>query len=98
MSDSGWFVENANGIGPGSRSRPEESRSVGVLRNVRQHDESSARDWYDKDYYADSPLDDPTGPLGGPCVLLRGQNWGSRSGKVGRGCVYGLAGRAPAMV
>jgi len=33
------------------------------------------QDWYDKDYYARSPVDDPTGPPGG---------WG----RVGRGGSY----------
>jgi formylglycine-generating enzyme required for sulfatase activity len=30
------------------------------------------QDWYDKDYYAKSPADDPTGPLGGSSRVIRG--------------------------
>ena len=33
------------------------------------------QDWYDKDYYAKSPADDPTGPLGGSFRVLRGGGW-----------------------
>ena len=32
-------------------------------------------DWYDKDYYAKSPTDDPTGPLGGSLHVDRGGGW-----------------------
>ena len=34
------------------------------------------QDWYDKDYYAKSPTDDPAGPLGGSGRVLRGGGWG----------------------
>jgi len=34
------------------------------------------QDWYDKDYYAKSPADDPTGPLGGSQRVYRGGSWG----------------------
>ena len=30
------------------------------------------QDWYDRDYYAKSPADDPTGPLGGLTRVFRG--------------------------
>ena len=33
------------------------------------------QDWYDKDYYAKSPADDPAGPLGGSFRVLRGGGW-----------------------
>jgi formylglycine-generating enzyme required for sulfatase activity len=34
------------------------------------------QDWYDKDYYAKSPTDDPAGPPGGSFRVLRGGCWG----------------------
>ena len=34
-------------------------------------------DWYDSDYYFDSPRDNPTGPSGGEYKVLRGGSWGS---------------------
>jgi formylglycine-generating enzyme required for sulfatase activity len=33
------------------------------------------QDWCDKDYYATSPADDPTGPLGGSFRVDRGGGW-----------------------
>jgi formylglycine-generating enzyme required for sulfatase activity len=32
-------------------------------------------DWYGKEYYATSPLDDPTGPPSGDLHVLRGNSW-----------------------
>ncbi|TVS09824.1 MAG: formylglycine-generating enzyme family protein [Planctomycetaceae bacterium] len=34
-------------------------------------------DWYDCDYYANSPLEDPTGPTSGWGHVLRGGKWNS---------------------
>jgi len=33
-------------------------------------------DWYDKDYYSNSPSDDPPGPSGGEYHVARGGDWG----------------------
>mgnify|MGYP002625986439 FL=1 len=33
------------------------------------------QDWYQKDYYADSPTDDPKGPNVGEFRVLRGGSW-----------------------
>ena len=35
-----------------------------------------AHDWYDSDYYHDSPEKNPLGPLGGSARILRGGSWG----------------------
>ncbi len=32
-------------------------------------------DWFDEDYYAGSPVDDPTGPRDGELRVLRGSSW-----------------------
>jgi formylglycine-generating enzyme required for sulfatase activity len=32
-------------------------------------------DWYDKDYYKASPVNDPTGPATGTLRILRGGSW-----------------------
>ena len=33
------------------------------------------QDWYDEDYYAKSPKDDPTGPVTGSSRVIRGGSW-----------------------
>ena len=33
------------------------------------------QDWYDRDYYAKSPTDDPMGPPGGSYRVARGGGW-----------------------
>ena len=33
------------------------------------------QDWYDDDYYSNSPTDDPTGPATGKYLVLRGGSW-----------------------
>ena len=33
------------------------------------------QDWYDSDYYAESPMSDPTGPSSGPYRVFRGGSW-----------------------
>ena len=38
------------------------------------------QDWYDQEYYARSPADDPTGPLGGSNRVYRGGDWFSPMG------------------
>jgi anti-anti-sigma factor len=37
-------------------------------------------DWYGAEYYAASPVDDPTGPDSGPGRVLRGGSWDDRPG------------------
>jgi formylglycine-generating enzyme required for sulfatase activity len=32
-------------------------------------------DWYDDDYYAKSPVDDPLGPVSGKVRVRRGGSW-----------------------
>jgi formylglycine-generating enzyme required for sulfatase activity len=38
------------------------------------------QDWYDKDYYAGSPVNDPQGPPSGAARVLRGGSWDSYPG------------------
>jgi len=39
-------------------------------------------DWYDPDYYKNSPRDNPRGPASGDFRVLRGGSWYSVSGNV----------------
>ncbi len=36
-------------------------------------------DWYDENYYKNSPFNNPTGPLNGELMTLRGGSWGSNT-------------------
>jgi len=41
-------------------------------------------DWYGKDYYASSPIDDPQGPASGNLQVVRGGSWSNGPGSSGR--------------
>ena len=49
------------------------------------------QDWYDDEYYANSPTDDPTGPATGSFRVLRGGGWGSGAGFCRSALRYGYA-------
>jgi formylglycine-generating enzyme required for sulfatase activity len=42
------------------------------------------QDWYDADYYKNSPANNPTGPTSGAYRVLRGGSWGSLRSTAGR--------------
>jgi len=48
-------------------------------------------DWYDKDYYADSPTDDPPGPETGSYRVFRGGGWALVAGTCRAAVRHGLA-------
>ncbi len=69
LSDYGWFGGNSGGVTHVvGRKRPNAWGLFDMQGNVWEYCE----DWHDKDYYAQSPTDDPSGPLGGSCRVYRG--------------------------
>ncbi|MDD3588419.1 MAG: SUMF1/EgtB/PvdO family nonheme iron enzyme, partial [Thermoguttaceae bacterium] len=47
------------------------------------------QDWYDKEYYKESPTTDPTGPESGSSRVYRGGGWGSIAWGCRSACRYG---------
>ena len=72
LSDYGWFNSNAGGMPhPVGLKRPNAWGLYDVHGNVWQW----CQDWYDKDYYTNTPTNDPAGPPGGSHRVLRGGSW-----------------------
>ncbi|MGO8750098.1 MAG: SUMF1/EgtB/PvdO family nonheme iron enzyme [Thermoguttaceae bacterium] len=81
LGEYAWFKANAGGqthaVG---QKRPNVWGFCDMYGNVWEW----CRDWYDKGYYANSPVDDPMGPVGGAHRVIRGGGlgqpaWGCRS-------------------
>ncbi|NJO01891.1 MAG: formylglycine-generating enzyme family protein, partial [Bacteroidia bacterium] len=68
-----WHVENAghktHTVG---EKRPNELGLYDMSGNVLE----SCQDWYDKDYYQNSPQANPQGPSDGSYRVFRGGSWG----------------------
>jgi formylglycine-generating enzyme required for sulfatase activity len=63
--------ENGNAIRDVGLKRENEFRLYDTLGNVAQW----VNDWYDPDYYQNSPSEDPQGPSKGKLRVLRGGSW-----------------------
>ena len=46
------------------------------------------KDWFDSDYYSNSPQDNPQGPGSGDCRVLRGGSWSGSAGICRVSCRY----------
>jgi formylglycine-generating enzyme required for sulfatase activity len=67
------FRENRNTVHDVAQKKPKAFGLYDILGNAWEW----VSDWYDDKYYGQSPSQDPTGPIAGETVILRGGAWNS---------------------
>jgi formylglycine-generating enzyme required for sulfatase activity len=77
LGDYAWYIANSDG-----RTHPvgEKKPTAWGLCDMHGNVWAWCQDWWEGDYYAKSPADDPAGPLGGSCRVIRGGSWFHPSG------------------
>ncbi len=72
LAAKAWFKDNsADRTQPAGGKRPNGRGMYDTLGNVAEW----VQDWYSRDYYAESPVDDPRGPSAGSYRVFRGGCW-----------------------
>ncbi|MBU4459362.1 MAG: formylglycine-generating enzyme family protein [Verrucomicrobia bacterium] len=68
----GWFKDNSN-----RRTHPVGGKTANAwgLRDMHGNVAEWCNDWYDADYYRNSPADNPRGPDAGTKRVIRGGHW-----------------------
>lgn len=77
LGEYGWRIGNARDQShPVAQKRPNGWGLFDIYGNVWEW----CQDFHDKDYYATSPADGPTGPVAGSTHLVRGGGYGDSVG------------------
>jgi formylglycine-generating enzyme required for sulfatase activity len=92
VDDIAWYARNS-GAGavawgmprPGGVKQPNSFALYDMLGNVHEWN----NDWFDKDYYAQSPSVDPPGPSSGSERVQRGRAWTSKGDDMRVSARYG---------
>ena len=82
-----WFNTNAGGQTHPVGQKP---ANAWGLYDMHGNVWEWCQDWYDKDYYANSPMDDPSGPLGGSVRVVRGGSWYGPAKGCRSACRHGI--------
>jgi formylglycine-generating enzyme required for sulfatase activity len=76
LDDIAWYNQNSGNQTHDVAQKPPNGFGLyDMLGNVWEW----VNDWYDKNYYQNSPSQDPKGPASGQWRVLRGGSWGTYS-------------------